>query len=362
MGPSTLALPFKLTLSEAHPYLTLGDYFEAIQTFLLRNNGKSLKVALQHSLHSPIDTLLIRSEKHGALYHIASVEIFMASQRIKLAVSTALSETGKACLNREYDIIHSLRRSHPLPYLPAVYVRGRVDWRRKKAREDLVMVLSQWFEDFHEWHTTHGNADGKRRIRIWDHRNNNPYLSREETFQLFRQASKILTLYYDPETFRQIYPWHHAAGDFVVSTRTGIMEMRLATVRKYASIMEAFTADPVNPLIAMVYFFLNLTIRMRLDRLDGVGDTIWSEDFAVEASTQGFFEAVEIMHREKRFTRCGVEELVSLLQSFEPPELERLFQSLCGLYQEGDPEEYAVIQAHLQHHVRSLYPALQKYH
>lgn len=366
VDPQILALPFKITPFTAHPFLTLGDYFEAIETFLLRHNGRSLESALHQALHTsirvaPIDTLLIRSEKHGAFYHVASIEMTRPEERIKLAVSTALSPAARACLHREYHLLQSLGRSHPLPYLPAAYALGQVDREKKEGRQSLLMVLTEWFEAFHEWHTTFDSTDGCRKIRIWDGGNHPPYLSQEDAFQLFREAAKILTLYYDPKTYRQIYPWHHAAGDFVVSTRAHAMQVRLATVRKYESVMTAFTPGPVNPLIAMVYFLLNLTIRMRLDRMDGVGDTVWAEDFAVEATLQGFLEALYIMQQERRFTLCGVNELLSLLRSFRLSELETLFESLCGLYADQDPEEYGLIQSRLRPHVKRLHQALQEY-
>jgi hypothetical protein len=365
-SPQLLALPFKLTPSKTHPFLTLGSYFKAIQGFLLRNNGAALDVPLQQSRHTSfcsdaIDTLVIRSEKHGVLYHIASVEIAGAFEPVKLAVSTALSEEGKACLDREYEILQSLSQSHPLPYLPRIYTRGQTEFQGKGQQAHMVMVLSEWFQGFHEWHTSVQKPREGQKIKLWDPDKNHRYLTGVEAYELFREAAKILTLYYDPDTFRQIYPWHHAAGDFIVRIGLDTLEMRLVTIRKYSSVMEAFTTDPIHPLTAVVYFFLNLTIRMRLDRMDGVGKLVWVEDFAVKATAQGFFDALDIMHRNEKFTLCAVDELVALLQSFGLDEIETLLQSLCRLYEECDQEEYAVIQTHLKAHARSLYAVLRQY-
>jgi len=81
IGPDELVIPFKVSPSKDHPYLTLGGYFEAIKDFIMRDNGNALTAALTEMLNrciglDTIDEILIRSEKHGALYHVASIEIF----------------------------------------------------------------------------------------------------------------------------------------------------------------------------------------------------------------------------------------------------------------------------------------------
>ncbi|MBU1904993.1 MAG: hypothetical protein KJ573_15555, partial [Proteobacteria bacterium] len=75
-GLDELSLPFKITPSEQHPFLTLGDYFEAIKRFILIDQGKPLVRILKESFSNRIDfntieRILIRSEKHGVLYHLA---------------------------------------------------------------------------------------------------------------------------------------------------------------------------------------------------------------------------------------------------------------------------------------------------
>lgn len=371
-----LSLPFRLTPAEIHPFLILGDYFEAIESFLLRDQGACLTFALQEKLKRAIgleniSSLLIRSEKHGALYHIASIEMLLNDDPVKLAVSTALSETAKICLKREYALLQALGRVHELPYLPAVFAQGAVPLRardqgdcrsgKKGLQETFAMVLSDWFEGFHEWHITLDKAQNGQRIRLWDPEEERRYLSTLEAYQLFKQASKILTFYYDPATSCHIYPWHHAAGDFVVCIRTDTLQVRLVTARKYASIMDAFSTESMNPLIALVYFFLHLTIRMRLDRADGVGETVWIADVAVSAVIEGFFEAITHMVRQGTFTLCDEKSLLSLLRSFSPSELKLLFESLYGLYQGGDPEEYAIIGGQLERHITFLHQALQEF-
>jgi len=303
----------------------------------------------------------IRSEKHGALYHIASVEILTDAPSIRLAVTTAVSDGPRLCLAEEYDTLISLNRSHRLPYLPAVYAQGEVTYSKGQTPcETFTLMLSEWFEGYHEWHLSVDPSDQDQRVCIWDLDKGYRYASSEEAFEIYRQASSILTVYYDPHTFRQIYPWRHAAGDFVVKTGDEGVQVRLITVRGYRSIMDFFSDGPVDPLIALTYFFLDLTIGMRLDRLDGVGETVWAPDVAVQATLAGFLESLSIMADMGRMTSEAVRKLRSLLQSLDRDDLGRLHQPLLAFYAEERPDESRVIQARLEAHISSLHQALQK--
>jgi len=360
-----LAKPFLIAPSKRHPFLTLGDYFETLKEFILKDHGMPLVCVLREVLNREINLenirkMLIRSEKHGVLYHLASVEIFIDDKRIKLSVSTAVSETGKQWLADEYEILTSLNASLKLPYLPNVYFKDEmVAPAGKKRTETLAMFLGEWFEDYHEWHLSMDENDGKQKLCIWDLRQGHRYASEKESHEIFTQASRILTLYYDTLSYKQIYPWHHAAGDFIVRTRNTKIDVRLTTARKYQSLIDYLSEDTVNPMIAIIYFFLHLTVRIRLDKLDGVGKTVWAGDFSVDAATEGFFEALSTMKQEGRFNHGGAKDLLSLLQSFEKDEIETLFQPLLDWYQEGDPAEFRVIQTNLTSHVNLLCHALQ---
>jgi len=365
LGSEDLARPFLITPLEHHPFLTLRDYFNAIREFILKDQGKRLAHVLKERLNKEIGPenihkILIRSEKHGALYHLASVEIFVDDKQTKFAVSTAVSEKGKEWITNEYETLKFLNSSLGLPYLPNVHLKGEVECDAGNGKhETLSMLLSEWFEGYHEWHLSIDKNDNKQKICIWDLQNGNRYASREEAFEIFRQASKILTLCYDTKDFNQIYPWHHAAGDFIVKTRDRRVDVRLTTAREYQSILNYFSEETSRPMIAIVYFFLNLSIRMRLDKLDGVGETVWAGDFCVNATTEGFFDAIKIMESEGRYHLGRPKELIALLNSFGEEEIRGLFHPLQNWYQEGDPLEFRVIKANLRTHVNLLCHALQ---
>lgn len=367
VGAEDLQRPFLMSAGESHPFLTLGNYFEAIKDFILRDRGMPLTAVLceQFSVDiSPgsISEILIRTEKHGALYHLASVEVFCRGRSMKMCVSTAVSANGKAWLKHESGLLKFLNSKLVLPYLPVPYFEGDVKVLSNYGNEFLSMFLTEWFKNYHEWHLSMDEKGEKQRICIWDLRKGHWFASKEEGFEIFRQASKILTLYYDIRGFNQIYPWHHAAGDFIVRSKDGIIDVKLTTARKYEPIMLFLSKDSIDPVVALTYFFLNLSIRMRLDRLDGVGARAWAGGFSVEALTHGFFEGLRIMEADGRYGLGQVKDLISLFKGFDQEELAGLFYPLLDMYAKENPEDFSVIQANLGSHVQQLYEAIQDFH
>ena len=118
----TLGQPFLLSPSEPHPTMTLGHYFESIHRFVLGKKWDTLVSVLNKSTKKKIDPddikqILIRSEKHGALYHLASIEVLSPGFRMKFALSTGVSQKGKDWLNHEFEVIRELM-AEPFKALP----------------------------------------------------------------------------------------------------------------------------------------------------------------------------------------------------------------------------------------------------
>lgn len=365
-----LSRPFLITPEKAHPHLTLGDYFDAMKACVLKNRGELLKRALKDKGHKEwrlgdVEKIKIRSEKHGVLYHLASVEVFLKGIRVKFTLSTALSGVGIECLVREHDILKRLNRAFQFSFLPEIYgIREMACPTDRGTTEQMVMLSAQWFEDYHEWHLAMDPADGERKIKIWDLRRGHRYASSTEAARIIEECSKILALYYDYGDFSRIGRWHHAAGDFIVNIREdGRLNVRLTTVREYEPLMASFSERNVNPMIAMIYFFLDTTIHMRLDRLDGVGETVWLDDFTVTAAIKGFFEGLH----ERETKGDGVipvqaADLLSLLQSFDRPEFERILEPLMDHHATQDSDGMAFMSAHMDEHISVLHQALQDFH
>ncbi len=367
LEPKDLSKPFLITPEKNHPHLTLGNYFDAIKACVLKDQGTLLRRALKDRRHKDwrlddVRKIKIRSEKHGILYHLASVEVFTEDNQAKFTLSTAISRKGIEWLIREHDILDHLNRTFELSFLPEIYgIRELAYETERGTTEKMVMLSAQWFEDYHEWHMAMDLADGRQKIQIWDLKRGHRYASSTEAFRIFEECSKILALYYDGRDFNRIGAWHHAAGDFIVNTQgDGGLNVKLTTVRKYDPLPATKDA---SPMIAMVYFFLDTTVKMRLDRLDGVGETVWAGDFAVTATVKGLFEGLRARETKGNgVAGAQAADLLSLLQSFDKAELHQVFEPLTAHYAAQDLNGMDLISAHIADHLSLLRQALQDFH
>ena len=207
--------------------------------------------------------LSIFLEKHGAFYHPARLQVAVKDQTLSFVVNVAASTHGRKAISREVKALERLNDQRPFGWFPQVY---------SFASDELPMFLGDWFDGFHEFHLTRRPDSDEPAIVVWDGTATPCLLSEKQAADLYRNAAMILTACYDPITSCQIFPWHHAAGDFVVRVEGEGVTVRLITVRDYVP-MSGFAAEPDNErslLDALVVFFIHLSVRMRLDRLDGV--------------------------------------------------------------------------------------------
>jgi len=94
-----------------------------------------------------------------------------------------------------------------------------------------VMSVSEWLEGYHEWHLTRPGRKASRSHLGHGKRKTEP--PRQRKVGASSGGFENSDSDYDPKTFRQIYPWHHAAGDFVVNLAVGAVEVKLTTARNY---------------------------------------------------------------------------------------------------------------------------------
>jgi hypothetical protein len=350
LDEKTLNRAFLLNPFEEHPFLTLRDYFQSIERFILEAS----------LFPDPIERMLIRSEKHGTLYHVASVEITGQGSTKKFAVSSAFGEKRKGLLLREYETMKHLNEKFSYGFIPRVYLASETMCSNAKGDESVVMNVSEWLEGYHEWHLTE-EQDGTQAVLIWDMEKGNRTSSAEEGWSIFMEASRILTLYYDPETYRQIYPWHHAAGDFVVKSNAGAAEVKLTTARNYLPLISFPRKAETNRVTALVAFLLNMAVQMRLDRIGGVGDPIWAQEEFVSPCLEGFFGALQTKKAEGRDDWREGPDLPALMKRFSKEELHALHVPLMESYREEKPEDFKVIEKNLEDHIATLWKALQAF-
>jgi hypothetical protein len=345
-----LDLPLEVDTLET-PY---GTYFDSIKNFLASEEFKPFLDAVNkktgREVHvKDIDEIIIRTEKHGLLYHPASIDIALKHEKVKFGLNVAVTDTGKDWLKEEFSVLQKLHKKFNLRYLPEVYFAGELN--------SMLFMLEEWFEGYHEFHLSK-TEDGEQKLKLWQFGKGYHYLSFEQSFEVYKQASKILTLYYDFKDFSQIYPWHHAAGDFIARIEDDKIDVRLTTARQYEPYMTFQDKEDINPVIALFYFLLNLTIKMRLDKLDGVGATVWAKDFCLEATKEGFIEGLRLKDELKDYLGSE-DEFIHLLKSFCSEDLKTAYSPLIDLYkQTGD---YPVITVNLDKHVEALHTILQNF-
>ena len=365
LSPEDLEQPFLISPEEQHPFLALADYFGAVQKFIMLDEGNLLcstlkKEGLQADIHlSDISGVIIRSEKHGAFYHISSVEIIGPGKNSKFAVTTALSESARRSLDEEYGILQQLSEITS-EFIPKIYCKESVKWKTDSGSDEFIMVLGEWLNGYHEWHTSDDPESGSHKIQLWDYENGYRFLSDAESYEMLRQAAYILTYYYDQASFCQIYPWHHGAGDFVAKAEPGALSVKLITARQYEPLVHFDQAEEADRLVATIQFLLNLALRMRLDRLDGVEEPDWLGTFAVHAAVAGFFAGIADTRAKDRL-KIEPADFLEIVQSFDAQEIYDMYESLLEIYAEEDQDDFHLIRKELAGHAAELHEALQNF-
>jgi hypothetical protein len=343
------------------------DYFQAAQSFLEANSFEMIARAASRQLgrdvKAPgIEEIHICLEKHGDFYHPSRIEAVVYQKQLSFVLNVAISETGRRFIEKEYHHLNRLNTELPFRYLPQVYGFGRIP-----ASDGLnfAMFLGQWFDGYHEFHLSMDPADKKPKIMVWDDSRGRFFLSVEQTKTLYAQASKILTGYFNLESFEQIFSWHHAAGDFIVKAEDEKLELRLVTVRRYATIFEnqkdaqPHKSKPQLILQALLAFFLSLSIHMRLDRLDGIGEMVWSDKAAVEATLTGFLEALSLKPDTPSLPDSPLDCFIAYLASCSQADLLDLSEAIVNRFNPRMPE-LTVLKKNLNEHAETLYVSIQQ--
>lgn len=355
----TSPLPLHLERSHSKPdaksdtLTSYGDYFQIVRKLLEKDRFELLTAAISHRTLRKINPEEIKKisvclEKHGAFYHAARIEVILKDFCLTFVLNLAISEAGRNCIEKEY---HALEKLNPIiqkSLLPKVYGRTEI---RLKGNQKAGMFLGEWFDGYHEFHISRDPADGTHKIRLWDPEHQAFYLSPEQSMEVYRQASWILTCCYNVETTEQIFSWHHASGDFIVKVENHSIDVKLITVRRYDAALKDMDKDTKVILNALLVFFLNLTIRMRLDRIDGVGEIIWSDDLAVSGTIKGFFESLAQKPPTDLLPGPIDTCFKFYLQSCSFPELFEISQAIANAYHRLTPERPVVkrcLEAHLK--------------
>ena len=318
----------------------------------------------------PIRTVDLFLEKHGAFYHPLRVTVASETgRRVSFVLNGAVSEPGLALIEKEYRLLAGFEKRLSGVHTPRVFGAGVQTLEPVKPensslkKRPLGFFLGEWFEGYREFHVS--EAQGKRQIAVWESGGRVAYLSLERAKAIYEQVAYILAAHYNALTGEQISPWHHAAGDFVVNPLVEGLPVKLITVRGYQPLMEFDPAtDPKdNVLPALLFFFLNLTLRMRLDRLDGVGNPVFLEEPVLTATVHGFLRSLGDRSGQTSQALGGTKGLENIFAAFLAGfSQEQLQEILVNLIQAWPPNasEFSLAEAHLASHSSALHSLFKK--
>jgi len=263
----------------------------------------------------------------------------------------AASNHGRKAMAREVTALEHLNAQRPFGWFPRVH---------SFAPDGLSMFMGDWFDGFHEFHLTRQPDSDEPAIVVWDGAATRCLLSETQAADMYRNAAMILTACYDPITSNQIFPWHHAAGDFVVRVEGGGVTVRLITVRDYVPMPGCVAeADSERSLLdALVVFFIHLSVRMRLDRLDGVSDVAWAPDHCLAPLVDGFFMGLDLAGRINGFPDTFPGMFRHFYNRHDDDDQMAVARRITETFFDRRTEERRLIDRHLPRHMKRLHRLL----
>ena len=333
--------------------VSYGRYFAAVHRFCQADGWRRMVRAVSRRLARPVLASELRHmsiylEKHGAIYHPARLQVTVQESPIQFVVNVAVSPAGRQTLPVEVRALQRLNHERPFGWLPTIY-----DCDAAAP----PLFLADWFADFHEFHLTRPPGSEETAVVVWDGAPSPTLLSTDQKTDVYRQAAMILTACYDPISSSQIHPWHHAAGDFVVRIDPARLAVRLITVRGYAPLAADGSGAPDTEraiLDLLTSFFIHLTLRMRLDRIDGVGDVAWAPPASLAPTVQGFFQGLDLTARLNDFPQDFPETFRCYFNQIGPTALTVMARRITQSVFRRGGEEHTVTLRYLSDHLMLL--------
>jgi hypothetical protein len=337
----------------------------AVAEYFSKDSHRAMKklLARQDASLPPLSSatsIELTSEKHGAFYSVSRLRIRFSSGIHSFAVNTAFFPEQQAFLQLESRLLRDLYRRYRLPHLPRSFLSGSTVLQTDGIALPVKLFVTEWFDDHHEFHLSRKIVPGSTQpgICVWTHSENGTFLSAGQTGELYEKAAGILTDYLDTESFRQVYPWHHAAGDFVIKKSCDPVKVRLITARGFRRLLRR-SSDAHDKVLGSLHFLLNMCIRMRIDRFDGTGDLAWADSSCLPPIIRGFSTSWE---KKKPGMSDPIEapDLFTLFLQFSPAERLELTEIAAadGRVEAGESQ---FLEPHLPGHVRELSAVLEAF-
>jgi len=321
--------------------VTYGRYLSAVGRFLERDNYRVVITALAHGSQSAVSLEQVHSlsaflVKHGEFYHPVRVVIKTEAGEHAFVVNGAVSSAGRNHIECEFKLLAGLYEAFDTPVVPRVFLLDEIS----ADNGDVVPMFSaEWIDGFCEFHLTADYPEGKSNLIVWKEDESTYCLTHEQAADVYRKVAFALTITYNFYTFEQISAWHHAAGDFIVKPiDSARVDLRLITVRQYTPLLNIPTPDPADLIEGLILFLINLSIRNRLDRLDGTGDLAWADDYALKGTLEGFFRGLSVMAARMDLPADFKNQFKNVLICYPQDALQTLFSAVVDKTPASSPE------------------------
>ncbi len=349
--------------ADSDRHVLIAEYFGAVKTFLSENRMKRTVSSIYNQSGRKvsaegIDEISVFLEKHGGFYHPARVAARSGEDAWQFVLNVAVSKAGLNCARREFGLLKKLGAKGRERFLPRVYEEGLVE--SPSGKNGFAIFSGEWFSGFHEFHIVSKHGSGGGRIQVWDPDNSELFLIEKQSSDLYRKVAFVLAYCFDLESFEQIHPWSHAAGDFVLGIDDGDLRVKLITVRGYKSLFDSDENDLASVMEALLAFLADLSVKNRFDRLDGVGDLAWADDASVPATIRGFFDGL----RKNAENVSGYEDIPDYfglyLASLEEQTIVDHFHDVVSTYPSQAPET-SFVQDKLKEHASLFYRSARNF-
>ncbi len=341
---------------------TYEDFFTAIQSFLSAAACRVPRQCAAQILGQPVSAdqlkaISIYLVKHGHFYHPCRLALHLPDTCLNLVLNVALSADGRNGMGQEFSLLQRLRRQTRLDAIPEVYAMGNGTGVRGKSAP---MFIGQWLEDYCEFHWSEADVSTCRQMMLWQADGTTRGVDANQVNSVYRQAAMILTAAYHPLTTRQIFPWYHAAGDFVAKVAgDGRMDVCLITVRGYKPL--APDGPPIESaadlMDALTVFVLGMSMRMRLDRCDGTGPVLWADAHVLRAAIAGMLQGLQLSALLYDLPPDLPHVAMAMFKRLERQTVARLNQCVLNTFH-PESQMRAVAEAHLEPHSREIMSAL----
>ena len=347
-------LPFKKTNE-----VTYRAYMEVIQTFVLKNLSEIQKLVSGKSGRSDkISSIDLVAEKRGADYFPASVRVHVKNEEHWFVANVALTERGLSRIAKDFFLLKELGPIDESSFLPEVFFMSQAHDSESSGIEiPNSIFLAEWFRGYHEFHVSGPKSASTDVFTLWDTDNGYEKFKLPVALLLIEKVSYILSCFFDFENFREIYPWHLAAGDFIARLRPE-PDVKLITVRQYQSRI-AFSEDSdksVNQ--ALIFFFANLSVRSRLDRIDGTGELVWLSRQFVKPVMNGFLKALATKKLKEDTGDSFVNEFIETMRRLTVQEWAGIFAATLESYNQK-ASDFTIVESNLVDHIFDVYQNCQ---